>query len=237
KTLTSSGATSSTRYTGCEPMALCVRQSAFMHYNAGAFVSGDIAVLVDPGILADEIGALVSELDGAAVTAVVLTHSDWDHILGPAPLPQTRIVAHERYETQLDPDGVRIALGQLEQAAGVVREEPFEPPRPTETFEHELTLRVGELVLRIEHAPGHTADMVTIYEPGNPTLWAADVLSDVELPLVCHDLGDYEQTLERIAQRSIHTLVPGHGSRTSDTSEIRRRIEEDRTYLADLRHR
>jgi glyoxylase-like metal-dependent hydrolase (beta-lactamase superfamily II) len=144
------------------------------------------------------------------------------------------VVAHAAYERTLDPHGIRVVLGQLEESKGIARERPFDPPLPDETFDDGLTLRVGDLELRLEHAPGHTADMLTIYEPQSATLWAADMLSDVELPLVCHDLADYERTLAALDGREIRTLVPGHGARTDDRTEIRRRIDEDRRYLDRL---
>jgi hydroxyacylglutathione hydrolase len=216
-------------------VALHVRQSRFLHYNAGAFVSAGEALLLDPGILAAEIDALVADLGGAKITTIVLTHSDWDHVLGPEHLPPVSVVAQTAYETELDPDGVRVAVARLEAEAGVTRRQPFEPPRPTETFEDALDVQVGDLTVRLEHAPGHTADMLTAYESESATLWAADVLSDVEIPLVGHDLGDYERTLERIASMTIRTLVPGHGSATGDADEIEKRIAEDRRYLQLLR--
>ena len=91
------------------------------------------------------------------------------------------------------------------------------------------------LELRLEHAPGHTASMLTVYEPASATLWAADMLSDVEIPIVAHDLEAYERTLERVSMLELATVVPGHGNPTSDPSEIATRLEEDRRYLAELR--
>jgi glyoxylase-like metal-dependent hydrolase (beta-lactamase superfamily II) len=216
-------------------MSLVVRPSRYLHYNAGAFVSAGEACLIDPGILADEVAGLVAELGGAAIRYVVLTHADWDHVLGPEHLPPTNVVTHDSYPQELDPEGIRAELSALEERAGVARRQRFEPPLPDLTFADELSLTVGALDLRLEHAPGHAASMLTVYEPESATLWAADVLSDVEIPIVVHDLDAYERTLERLAGLEIATLVPGHGSPTSDPREIARRVGEDRLYLAELR--
>jgi glyoxylase-like metal-dependent hydrolase (beta-lactamase superfamily II) len=216
-------------------VSLFVHHSTLLHYNAGAFVSRGEACLVDPGVLPDDVKRLAASLGEVEIGTVVLTHSDWDHVLGPEHLPPARVVAHAAYERTLDLEGIRVVLGQLEESSGIARERPFDPPLPDETFDDGLTLRVGELELRLEHAPGHTADMLTIYEPGSAILWAADMLSDVELPLVCHDLADYERTLAGLSDRQIRTLVPGHGARTDEPPEIRRRIDEDRRYLDRLR--
>jgi hydroxyacylglutathione hydrolase len=218
-----------------DPVRLVVRQSRYLHYNAGAFVSGGETCLVDPGILRDETEALLAATEGAELRSIVLTHADWDHVLGPEHLPRAPIVAHADYAEDLDPEGTRLMLAKLEEHAGVLRATAFDPPVPTTTFEDRLELRIGEVELRLEHAPGHARSMLTLYEAQSTTLWAADVLSDVELPSVIHDLASYEATLGRLAELEIATLVPGHGNTTDDTAEIRRRIEEDRFYLAQLR--
>jgi cyclase len=216
-------------------VTLVVQQSRYLHYNAGAFVSSGEACFVDPGILREETEALLSATHGAVLSSIVLTHADWDHVLGPEHLPAAPIIAHATYAEDLDVEGTRLMLAKLEQHAGVTRTQEFEPPLPTTTFDDSLELHVGELELRLEHAPGHARSMLTIYETGSATLWAADVLSDVELPSLIDDLDGYERTLERIAQLEVTTLIPGHGNRTDDAVEIRKRIDEDRAYLAMLR--
>jgi hydroxyacylglutathione hydrolase len=215
-------------------VSLVVRQSRYLAYNAGAFVSGGEACLVDPGILKEETEALASATGDAHVTFVVLTHADWDHVLGPEHLPPTPIVAHATYAEELDVEGIRAVLRQFEEHAGVARGHPFEPPLPSTTFEHALELKVGDIELRLEHAPGHSGSMLTTFEPEEKSLWAADVLSDVEIPSIIFDLESYERTLARIAELEIRMLVPGHGTPTGDPSQIRLRLDEDRRYLDRL---
>ena len=215
-------------------MTLVVEQSRYLRYNAGAFVSAGEACLVDPGILRDEVEALAAAAGGALVRAIVLTHADWDHVLGPQYLAPAPIVAHAAYADDLDPEGTRTMLAKLERHAGVTPTVEFQPPVPTTTFDEVLTLRVGDLELDLEHAPGHARSMLTLYDASTASLWAADVLSDVELPSIIDDLTTYERTLERIAALEIATLVPGHGDRTDDRRDIRRRLDEDRAYVAQL---
>jgi glyoxylase-like metal-dependent hydrolase (beta-lactamase superfamily II) len=216
-------------------VTLVVHQSRYLHYNSGAFVSEGEVCLVDPGILSEDAETLLEAAGGASLRCIVLTHADWDHVLGPEHLPPAPIVAHALYAEDLDPDGTRLMLAKLEAHAGVTRTQQFDPPLPTTTFDAALELRVGALELSLEHAPGHARSMLTIYDEASATLWAADVLSDVELPSIIDDLTRYERTLERISELELATLVPGHGNRTDDPAEIRRRLNEDRTYLAGLR--
>ena len=216
-------------------VTLLTRPSAYLHYNAGAFLSDGEACLVDPGITPDEIAGLAGEIGDARLRYVVLTHADWDHVLGPEHLPATPIVAHSSYADGLDREGIRAALAGLEAHAGIKREAAFEPPLPDMTFDDETTLELGELELRLTHAPGHSRSMLTVYEATSAMLWAADVLSDIEIPSVIDDLASYERTLDEIATLDVRHLVPGHGAPTADRAGIRRRLDEDRAYLAALR--
>jgi glyoxylase-like metal-dependent hydrolase (beta-lactamase superfamily II) len=216
-------------------VSLLVRRSKYLHYNAGAFVSKGEACLVDPGLVPDEIETLLADVGDRSVRYIILTHADWDHVLGPEHLPEATVVAQAAYADELDPDGIRAMVRRLDERAGVVRAGPFEPPEPALTFAETLELSVGDLELQLEHAPGHTASMLTIYEPADACLWAADVLSDVELPMIAYDLESYARTLARIAELEVRTLVPGHGTPTSEASEIRQRLDEDRRYLGWLR--
>ena len=89
-----------------------------MHYNAGAFLSDGEACLVDPEITPDEIAGLAGEIGDARLRYVVLTHADWDHVLGPEHLPATPIVAHSSYADGLDREGIRAPLAGLERMQG-----------------------------------------------------------------------------------------------------------------------
>ena len=48
-------------------------------------------------------------------------------------------------------------------------------------------------------------------------------------------VGPIRFSLDVDSPFGLRTLVPGHGAPTDDPSEIRRRLDEDRRYLAELR--
>ena len=120
---------------------------------------------------------------------------------------------------------------------GSGRAEPFRPPPCDAVARDGETARLGELELQLIHIPGHAADQLAIFEPSAGALWAADTLSDVEIPFVSHSLAAYEATLAKLAALPIRVLVPGHGEPTDDPGAIRGRLEADRHYLAELRAR
>ena len=218
--------------------ALAVAQSRRYAMNSGLWVSAGAACLIDPGILADEMDRLAQAVAAQRlhITALVLTHSHWDHILGPERFPGVPVVAQADYAAALreaEPRTRRV-IADLEAEQQLTRSAPFPLPQPDRTFTQTMDLLVGDLRLRLTHAPGHAADQLTVYDPASGTLWAADMLSDLEIPFVSHSLPAYRATLATLAGWDIQTLVPGHGAPTSDPTIIAARLGEDRGYLDEL---
>lgn len=221
---------------------LWTAQSSLYATNSGVFVSGGQACLIDPGIFPQEvqaIGRFVEERD-AEVRAIVLTHGHWDHLLGVAAFTGAPVVAQALYARTIAGERAQRILAQVAQwvaAFSVKGFESFALPVATRTFDREDELAVGELRLRLVHAPGHEADQCVVHDPRSGVLWAADMLSDVEIPYVCHSLPAYKETLSALASWDIRILVPGHGQPTSDPGEIAARLAHDRAYLAELHAR
>ncbi len=227
-----------TIYTQLTPN-LYVGRSRLFHTNHGIFVSTGQACLIDPGIYYDELDALARFVSGqgATVQSIILTHSHWDHILGPQHFPAARIIAQASYLTSIR-DGKDVIIKSIAawQKEGHIQPAgPFVIPLPTETFDQTTTLMLGSLTLRLTHAPGHAADQLTVYHPESATLWAADMLSDREIPFVSYDLEAYRRTLATLATWDIRALIPGHGHATTDQQEIHDRLTEDIAYLDQLR--
>ncbi len=220
---------------------LMVMQSRSLVYNSGAFVAGGVAWLIDPGIHPDEISALADHVQSQAATiqGIVLTHCHWDHILGPERLPGLPVVTYADYPATLAANlpGTLRMIGRWEQRFGYTRTAPFTPPQPDQALPDGATIARGALELQLIYIPGHAADQIALYEATSGALWAADTLSDLEIPFVSHQLASYIATLERLSALSIRALVPGHGAPTSDQATIRARLDADRAYLAELHER
>ena len=228
-------------------------RSRALNYNCGVFISGAEALLIDPGLFTDEIEACRELLvrQNAQPRTIVLTHSHWDHILGPEHFPGVKVVAHDIYREGLGTtsaperaDGIGLSerwrktldeLERWEEEHDVPRKTAFVPPLPDVTFEKKFVLRLGTLELQLLHAPGHWPDEIVVWEPVSGLLWAGDMLSDLEIPYVSDNLTAYEETLRMISQLDIRVLVPGHGSAAADSVAIRQRLTDDIAYLSELR--
>jgi hydroxyacylglutathione hydrolase len=214
---------------------LTVGKSRLFETNAGIFAQDGDAYLVDPGIFPDEIDTIVAATRSARIRGIILTHSHWDHILGPEHIAGVPVIAHASAAAHLAADATEIARVVTDRLAaeGIARDAPFVVPHVDVKIGDALTLPLGKGGLRIMHAPGHCSDQIVVYDLQYRTLWAADMLSDIEIPFI-EDAQAYRTTLERLLPLEVAALVPGHGNVTTDRQAIRARLTSDLQYLVDV---
>ena len=224
-----------------------IQQSEFCQSNAVVVQGRAGVLLIDPGVLGDEMAALANDLRelGQPVVAGFSTHPHWDHLLWHAGLG-----AAPRYGTSRCAAAAR---DQLSGAGWTARIAEWIPPDIAEQIAWDLfglitglpaeTARIpwdGPAIRIIEHqahAAGHAA--LLIEERG--VLVAGDMLSDVLIPMLdlndtADPIADYLAALRLLegAARDIDVLVPGHGS-VGGADQARARIDQDRAYVHDLR--
>lgn len=224
-----------------------VHQSEFCQTNA-VIVRGRAGVLlIDAGVLDQELACLANDLleAGQPVVAGFSTHPHWDHLLwdarlGSAPRHGTARCAAVVRERLSGPDvRTRLAavippdifdrvpldvLGRIEGLPADTARIPWDGPE-VRILEHQA------------HASGHAALLVE----GHGVLVAGDMLSDVLIPMLdlnspTDPIEDYLEALELIegAAGDVDFLVPGHGS-IGGADSVHARISQDRVYLQALR--
>jgi hydroxyacylglutathione hydrolase len=215
--------------------------SRALSYNAGVLVDGKEAVLIDAGLFPDEVDLLRAHIysQGASPTHLVVTHSHWDHVLGPEYFPGVPVIQQQEGVAVFSEHHTRIEhqVTEWERQSGVQRDMPFLLHEPNETFGDRFDLAVGGKTVELLAAPGHAPEQLVVYDRAEQTLWAADMLSDIEIPFVMHSLKAYRSTLDRLFQLDVSVLVPGHGSPARTRAEVRTRFETDRAYLDELQRR
>ena len=205
--------------------------------NAVALRAGGEAMLVDSPYFPDELELLPQVLSqsGFEVDALLVTHADFDHLLGRAAYPRLALGVGEPTALRLraEPGAAQRELRAADDDFYVAR------PRPLSLGTYQSLpvpgkLELGDEELELHAADGHTADGTAILAPHCGVLCAGDYLSGVEIPGVA-SLPDYRATLERLAglAERVETVVPGHGSPLS-RDEALRIAEEDRAYLDAL---
>ncbi len=199
-------------------------------------------LLVDPGVLGEELDCLARDLAdaGQSVVAGFSTHPHWDHLLwspalGEAPRHATAgcaDTARERLSGDVSavakavgiPDEVPLDLiGKVIGLPAGAAQIPWDGPE-VRIIEHRA------------HAAGHAALVVA----ASRVLVAGDMLSDVLVPMLdlraSDPIGDHLAALELFddVAGEVDVLVPGHGS-VGDGAQLRARISQDRAYLHALR--
>lgn len=199
---------------------------------------GDETFVVDSPILPAELEALplVLEQAGWALSGLLATHADWDHVLG-------RLAFGDA------------SLGVGETTAARLRAEPGAAARELRAFDEEWYVRrprplslgqvqalpvpgrvdLGGSELELHPADGHAVDGVAVWAPTSGVLVVGDYLSPVEVPWVEGSPSAYAATLERLAPlvERASAVVPGHGD-VLDAARAGAILREDLAYVGEL---
>lgn len=200
--------------------------------------------LIDSPVLPEELDTLPALIEQAAFPApsgLLVTHGDWDHLLGRLAFPG-------------------VALGACSSTVARLKDTPGEAQRALRDFDEELMIErprplslgsvqelpvpgrcdLGDQELHLHPAEGHTADGMAMVIPWARVLVAGDYLSAVEIPTLndSGDIGSYLATLERLRplMGQVDHVVPGHGPVLSATDALGL-LDEDVSYIRSLSER
>jgi len=218
-----------------------VRQSRLYAMNSVVLASPEHVVMVDPGVLPSELDDIAVAVDAehAERVTLVLTHAHWDHVLGRAWWPAAPVIAHAGFAEALERDEARV-FAEAKRAAESCGEEwdaPVEPFRPNVAARGEWQGALGPWALVLRDAFGHADHQLSVHLPEQGLLLAADMLSDIELPILSGGVPPYRETLNRLRgvfdAGEVDTLVPGHGA-IARGADAKRRLRDDLAYLDQL---
>ena len=220
-----------------------VAVSGFWRTTCTALRADGEAFLIDSPVLPAELEALPSLLAQAAFPAVqglLVTHADWDHLLGRYAFPDASIGCGESTAQRLrsEPGAAQRELRAFDDEHYVERPGPLglagAQPLPVPG-----QCELGNRALELHPTPGHTADGMAILAPWADLLCCGDYLSPVEIPWLSPggSPAAYRETLERLhgLVERVRTVVAGHGSPLS-REEALAVLEADRAYLDALEH-
>jgi glyoxylase-like metal-dependent hydrolase (beta-lactamase superfamily II) len=206
--------------------------------------SGAESFIIDSPILPDELEMLPALLEqtGFALSGLLATHGDWDHLLARMAFPAA-------------------ALGVAETTAARLHAHPGEAQRELRDFDERhyvqregtLTLGslqalpvpghcgIGDAELELHPADGHTEDGMAVWIGWAAVLLVGDYLSAVEIPFIAEGGGTitaYVATLERLRPlvAQAQQVIPGHGP-IIEAPRAQALLEEDLAYLRGLAER
>lgn len=220
--------------------------------NAGLVVDGDQSLLVDTlyglQLTADMLATMAAALPAARhIDVLVNSHADGDHTFGNQLVKDARIVASSatleeffRIKPELmqsiidDPD--RFGPGGhfiKDNFPNEIRFDDIVLTAPTETFDRNLTLRVGDKdVHLINVGPAHTRGDTLVHVPQDRVVYTADVLFLGVHPAIWDgNLDGWIQACDLILAMDVDVVVPGHGPITDKAG-----VRLFKQYLVNVRN-
>ena len=230
------------RAVGLHPDVFVVA-SRFWQTTCTLVRSGEEAFCVDSPVLPDELEILpaVAEQAGFRVVGLLVTHADWDHLLGRYAFPEAPLGVSESTALRLrnEPGDAQRKLRDFDEDNYMERPGPLGLPGP-QVLPVPGRCDLGEQALELHATEGHTADGMAVWVPWASVLIVGDYLSRLEIPMISPSgsLSAYLATLDRlepVVEQAAH-VVPGHGG-AIDGTRAAAILREDRTYLEALRDR
>jgi hydroxyacylglutathione hydrolase len=215
---------------------LWISRSAMDSINSGIWLRNGTACLVNPGVFPGEIAAIRAFLESRQIKPqyVILTHFHVGHLLGARAFPDALLIAQANFAAEAARQGPMIHKILNQQQWGSV-DEILPVPPPAIQISEGSSLYVDDLVIQLFAAPSQALDQLLLYQPDSATLWAGDLLHELQIPYLVDGVETYNKILDLLASYQIRTLVPAHGQPTSDTTEIQRRLTRDRAYVDSIR--
>jgi cyclase len=184
--------------------------------NAAALVAGGEAVVVDSTATVAQGGQIRRHLEEAGLRPVAVVNTHWhsDHCGGNAGLLDdgAPLIAHRRHFETISLERNMVSRGP----AHIVFERLV---RPRILVDRRLDLRLGAGTVRLLHAPGHSPDLVMVWDPARRVLVAGDNLlagdrpGDPAIPyFYWGDPWRLVGALELARSLAPEHVVPGHGA-------------------------
>lgn len=181
--------------------------------NCYILISENQAVVIDPSI-SDEQIAKICENTGAELTAVLLTHAHFDHMLGldrlRARFPEVPIMIHAN-DAELMPDGEKNAYT-------VFFNKQRDFGKPDKLLVGGDVIKFGSDRLTVIHTPGHTKGSVC-YRSGNVLFSGDTVMYDSygRCDLYSGDVKRMNESLNNLYSLALKNpgivIYPGHGDK------------------------
>ena len=219
--------------------------------NAGLIADGEASLLVDTLFDLELTADMLSQMRDATPAArnidtLVNTHSNGDHtygnsLVGDASIITSAATAEEMAE--ITPAVMAQFLAHADELgpAGAFFKRNFSPfhfegievAMPTQTFEGELQVRVGDKHVRlIEVGPAHTRGDVLVVSEEDRVVFTGDILFIEGTPIMWEGpVENWIRACEQIEAMDVDVVVPGHGPITDPQGAGA--VREYLTYVRD----
>ncbi|QWC84485.1 MBL fold metallo-hydrolase [Nocardioidaceae bacterium] len=110
----------------------------------------------------------------------------------------------------------------------------YEVKVPNVVFSDQLDLHVGDVALELTFRPGHTANSLLAWFPGDAVIFTGDIVCEAGLPSFQDSrLVDWFDAIDAVSAYDFEFLVPGHGE-VADRAVVDRYRQLGREVVAEV---
>lgn len=218
--------------------------------NVVAFRSAGRLLLVDAGGILESRNVYdrIREWTDAPLEVAIYTHGHVDHVFSVPHFEEEnheirpRVIAHENVATRFDryqlTQGYNAHINQRQFQLGAPLF-PNEFRYPDETYQSNMSLRVGDLDVELFHDKGETDDATWVWVPskrilctGDMFIWAAPNCGNPQK--VQRYPAEWAAALRKMAALRPTLLLPGHGIPIAGEDRIQHVLTSTARYLESL---
>jgi len=202
--------------------------------NAGLITDSGESLLVDTLFdlpLTQSMLTAMADATPAArhIDVLVNTHANGDHCYGNQLVEGARIIASRASAEEMDAvppammaemlrraDELGVAGAYFQKSFGDFEFEGITPTPPTETFEQQHRIQVGDKQVElIEVGPAHTRGDILVHLPEDGIVFTGDILFIEGTPILWEGpVSNWIDACDRIMAMKPKVIVPGHGPLT-----------------------
>lgn len=201
-------------------MSVTIRTIPCGPYQANAYLvyteGRDDCVVVDPG---DDFQGLLNAISrsGRKLSAILLTHGHFDHILAAGPLAKetgAQVYVHEEDLEMINDDAKNAYMADVS---------TLPAPKDILAVEYEDTLDAAGMHFEVIHTPGHSKGSVCLFLSEDKTMFTGDTLFQAGVGRM--DLYGGSPMRMRASLRKLFAMegsiavYPGHGGFTTIAAE------------------
>ena len=164
-----------------------------------------VRLLVDPGVSPWEVREVAA---GRPVHHILITHADWDHVMGIGLLPEATVHAGGLATRRIRSGEATESVCQ-ESREFCIPLEGLDGMRVDEVIEPPAEVMIGPWAATVQAIPGHTDDGIATLLPEEGLLIVGDYLSVLEIPFIYESPRAYRDTLDRLVE-TIERDTPAH---------------------------
>jgi hydroxyacylglutathione hydrolase len=222
---------------------LTIFESCLYRTTSSVIDLGDTILITDPNWLPHEISFIqqwIKTHHSGKKQCIFFTHSDYDHIIGWKAFPKAKVITSDVFVQNPKKTKILNQIRHFDQEYYINRDYVTAYPDTDIVISknpHSLIIDNTEMIFF--PAKGHVRDGLFVVIPSLNIWIAGDYLSNIEIPMIDHDLNAYQKTLATAYEINKHMhilyMIPGHGDLAIGKEAIQSRIDHDLHYLRMLK--